>query len=743
MAGKHPSRPSRALLVGAVVVASVGLVEGPSAPPAAALPVLPALPALPVQVAPTLPTVGDAEASYPVRSVPGYATYGGWPVRTSPGNGPADHVVVIPTGISSTPFYGDWDGDGAFTPGYFLNGTWVLFDRMVGTTTAWRSFGFGRAGDRAVVGDWNGDGRTDIAVVRAGVWYQRDDATGGAASRSFGYGNGTDRPLAGDWNGDGRDSPGIWRSRVFHLRNTSSGGAADHQVTFGTATDNPVVGDWDGDRVDTVGVVRTSATWYLTRGHTPANPTSLTISTGAGGYALPYPSPAGPAGDASPTARPGLDLSAVDAVEPPSGLGGSMPAGDLRSAMAAAQKTMLGVELTSDYASRASYKYLDIRGDSTSQEQAVRGAAMSALPVAIGLSMGGYDPAAVGRPRSFAVDYVDWLVRSAAAQHVSITPNGWGRNWQSSMWAGYLGMSAWLLWDELSPQTRAYAAQVVADEADWVASRPVPYWKDPSGNLLTGRSGNSAAEEAAWDAGHLGFAVQMLPGHPNAARWTRVGTQLGVAAYSTQADTQSSRLVNGVRLRDRLGGFNAHADGTVENHGGIHVDYVSVAQYSWWSTIYGALADRPVPEGFLHNRRLNRTAITGLAFRAPPFASPGGVVYRPDGTIYYPAVSSWGTLRYPQWVAYDATSALVVADVDPATGVRDSPSAVDWLARHTSRTRALQLRHPDGHLYEPGEEDYPRAEELNAQLLAMAWAARYAEQNLPDVTVSTGYVPLP
>jgi len=48
-------------------------------------------------------------------------------------------------------------------------------------------------------------------VHRRGVFYLRDTNTTGVANVSFVYGNPTDAPLTGDWNGDGRTSIGIVR----------------------------------------------------------------------------------------------------------------------------------------------------------------------------------------------------------------------------------------------------------------------------------------------------------------------------------------------------------------------------------------------------------------------------------------------------------------------------------------------------------------------------------------------------
>lgn len=53
-------------------------------------------------------------------------------------------------------------------------------------------------------------------------------------------------------------------------------------------------------------------------------------------------------------------------------------------------------------------------------------------------------------------------------------------------------------------------------------------------------------------------------------------------------------------------------------------------------------------------------------------------------------------MRYPQWLAFDATADAIAADVDRTSGARDTPPAIAWLDMHTDKTRELQLRHPEG-----------------------------------------------
>src|SRR5205823_4246143 len=91
-------------------------------------------------------------------------------------------------------------------PGFSLdtngNGTFDTTD----TVTS-----FGLNGDTFVIGDWNGDGRAKIGVVRPGpdgaaVWSLDSNGNGffDAGDRVFTFGLNADTFLVGDWNGNGK-----------------------------------------------------------------------------------------------------------------------------------------------------------------------------------------------------------------------------------------------------------------------------------------------------------------------------------------------------------------------------------------------------------------------------------------------------------------------------------------------------------------------------------------------------------
>ena len=65
-----------------------------------------------------------------------------------------------------------------------------------------------------------------------------------------------DRALVGDFDGDGQDTVAIERGNTVFVRNSLSGGVADASIHFGRAGDALVVGDWFGTGTDQLAAYR-------------------------------------------------------------------------------------------------------------------------------------------------------------------------------------------------------------------------------------------------------------------------------------------------------------------------------------------------------------------------------------------------------------------------------------------------------------------------------------------------------
>jgi hypothetical protein len=188
------------------------------------------------------------------------------------------HDSVFNFGLATdTVVIGDWNGDGTdkigvvrATPGG--GAVWSLDTNGDGVFDKGDSvFNFGLATDTLIIGDWNGDGRAKIGVVRAApdgtAVFSLDTNGDGVFDKGdsvFHFGLATDKFVIGDWNGDGRAKIGVVRinsgQAVWSLDTNGNGvfDASDQVFTFGQSGDRFVVGDWNGAGKTEIGVVRTA-----------------------------------------------------------------------------------------------------------------------------------------------------------------------------------------------------------------------------------------------------------------------------------------------------------------------------------------------------------------------------------------------------------------------------------------------------------------------------------------------------
>jgi hypothetical protein len=184
-----------------------------------------------------------------------------------PNTGTTQKVTINFGGAGDKPVVGSWNGSGYDSFGVYRNGTWYLDFNGTGVWDGGdRTFGFGIAGDTPVAGDWNADGRAEIGVFRNGMWYL--DVNGSTrwdfGDRSIQFGIAGDTPVVGDWNGDGREKIGVFRNGTWYLDWNGNGGwdNGDRIVGYGTAGDLTMVADFQGDGQKEIAVLRGN-TWYV------------------------------------------------------------------------------------------------------------------------------------------------------------------------------------------------------------------------------------------------------------------------------------------------------------------------------------------------------------------------------------------------------------------------------------------------------------------------------------------------
>ncbi|MEM6399161.1 MAG: hypothetical protein AAF757_02855 [Cyanobacteria bacterium P01_D01_bin.116] len=153
---------------------------------------------------------------------------------------------------------GDWNGDGRDNIAV-RRGNRILMDtNFDGLHNIEQSYGSGNSEDEYLVGDWNGDGRDNIAVRRGNRILMDTNFDGLHDIEQF-YGNsGSDHEyLVGDWNGDGRDNIAIRQENLI-LMDTNFDGWHNIEQSYGSGNseDEYLVGDWNGDGLDNIAVRR-------------------------------------------------------------------------------------------------------------------------------------------------------------------------------------------------------------------------------------------------------------------------------------------------------------------------------------------------------------------------------------------------------------------------------------------------------------------------------------------------------
>jgi len=179
-------------------------------------------------------------------------------------------------GLGDVPMLGDIDGDGRMDLVLWRasSGTWFWLTSSSGFSTfGSKQWGSQSAGDIPKLGDVDGDGRSDLMVWRGptGTWFWLTSSTGyntaNSGLKQFGNQTQGDVPLVGDFDGDGRSELAVWRasSGTWYWLMSTTGYASGSGIQWGNqgAGDIPLLTDLDGDgKVDLTVWRASTGTWF-------------------------------------------------------------------------------------------------------------------------------------------------------------------------------------------------------------------------------------------------------------------------------------------------------------------------------------------------------------------------------------------------------------------------------------------------------------------------------------------------
>jgi hypothetical protein len=136
---------------------------------------------------------------------------------------------------------GDFDGDGKADIAFWVpgTGTWNITYSSDGSQ---HSQQWGQDGDVPVPADYDGDGKADLAVWRpgTGTWWIIHSSDGSQHSQQWGQAG--DIPVPGDYDGDGKADLAVWRPGTGTWWIIHSSDGSQHTQQSGQPGDVPVPG---------------------------------------------------------------------------------------------------------------------------------------------------------------------------------------------------------------------------------------------------------------------------------------------------------------------------------------------------------------------------------------------------------------------------------------------------------------------------------------------------------------------
>jgi hypothetical protein len=184
----------------------------------------------------------------------------------------------------STPIDGDFNGDGKTDLAVFNNDGWWFISQDLGRTA--KSYRFGDANSVPVAADFDGDGATDIGVYqtvsngtyKAGTWFIYSPAS--RLGRKIHWGDADYLPAAADFDGDGFADPAAYNPTTgqWHVLYSSSA-TARRSFIWGNSGAIFAAGDYNADgAIDLTAVVPGAASptrsWYSCDHRDMGNPHS-------------------------------------------------------------------------------------------------------------------------------------------------------------------------------------------------------------------------------------------------------------------------------------------------------------------------------------------------------------------------------------------------------------------------------------------------------------------------------------
>jgi len=155
----------------------------------------------------------------------------------------------------------DYDGDGKSDLAVYNFGRWYIYSLATSNVLV-NGGGWGGADSIPVSGDYDGDGKSDLAVYNFGRWYIYSLARSLVLVNGNGWGGADSIPVSGDYDGDGKSDLAVYNFGRWYIYSLATSSVLVNGGGWGDANSIPVSGDYDGDGKSDLAVYN-SGRWYI------------------------------------------------------------------------------------------------------------------------------------------------------------------------------------------------------------------------------------------------------------------------------------------------------------------------------------------------------------------------------------------------------------------------------------------------------------------------------------------------
>ncbi|MFH1477038.1 MAG: VCBS repeat-containing protein [Verrucomicrobiota bacterium] len=151
--------------------------------------------------------------------------------------------------------FGDYDADGKTDLAVYRNGYWSIYSLANGLILA-NAGEWGGADCTPVPGDYDGDGKSDLTFYRDGYWSIFSLDNGIILVNAGEWGGADCIPVPSDYDGDGKSDLAFYRNGYWSIFSLDNGIILVNAGEWGGADWTPVPGDYDGDGKSDLAVYR-------------------------------------------------------------------------------------------------------------------------------------------------------------------------------------------------------------------------------------------------------------------------------------------------------------------------------------------------------------------------------------------------------------------------------------------------------------------------------------------------------